>query len=138
MGYVKIYREIFDNWIWEDKPFSKGQAWIDLILLAKFKDEKFAFKDSVVEGKRGTVYKSISNLADRWGWSRDKVRRFLRQLESDGSVQLKPTVHNTSITVINYSIYQDVLAADNTTNRQQTDRTPPANRQNAATYNKGE
>jgi hypothetical protein len=33
-GFVSIHREIMDHWIWQDKPVSKGQAWVDLILLA--------------------------------------------------------------------------------------------------------
>ena len=42
-GWVVIYRSIMDNPLWEDKPFSRGQAWIDMILLSSHKDTEFYF-----------------------------------------------------------------------------------------------
>ena len=39
-GYIKLYRSIFNHWLWQDKPFSRGQAFVDLILLANYKDKK--------------------------------------------------------------------------------------------------
>ena len=131
-GYISIHRKLEDNWIWADKPFAKGQAWIDLLILAKFKDEKFAYKDGVIDGKRGTVYRSITSLADRWGWSRDKARRFLKQLENDGMIHFVSDKHNTTITIVNYGIYQDKA----TSNRQPTGNKPTTSRQPNGTYNK--
>ena len=60
------------------KTFSRGQAWIDLLLLAKFRDGSF-YQPERKSGRRkkGHVYRSISSLADRWGWSRKKVDHFL-------------------------------------------------------------
>lgn len=37
-GWIKIHRDILYHEIWSDKPFSKGQAWIDLILMANHSD----------------------------------------------------------------------------------------------------
>ena len=67
VGWIKIFREIQNNWVWDDKPFSKGQAWIDLIILAKRTEEKFMSGGRMINGKRGCVYKSILYLSDRWG-----------------------------------------------------------------------
>lgn len=134
-GWIRLCRSIQDNWMWEETPFSKGQAWIDLLLLANHKDEKFAYKDTVVTGQRGTVYRSYLFLADRWGWSRDKVRRFMSQLESDGMVTTNATRHNTTITIVNYGKYQDFTTTNDTTNRQQTDNRPTTDRQHTAIYN---
>lgn len=105
-GYVSIHREIMEHWIWQDKPVSKGQAWVDLILLANYKTEKFPFKNMVVEGKRGTIYRSITQLGERWGWSRNKVKRFLEMLESDGMVSVNATTHGTTVFIQNYENYQ--------------------------------
>lgn len=142
-GWIVMDRAVQDHWLWEDRPFSKGQAWIDLLLLANHKDEKFPYKDGVIDGKRGCVYRSLSFLADRWDWSRDKVRRFLNQLESDSMVVANTSTHNTTITIVNYGKYQDFRTTNNTTNSttnnttksQQTDSKPTASRQQAATYN---
>lgn len=131
-GYVCIHREILDHWIWHEKPVSKGQAWVDLILMANYKSQKFSYKDQMIEGKRGTVHRSITYLADRWGWGRDKASRFLRQLEKDGMLVLNATTHHTTITLINYGKYQDLP----TTNRQQVGDKPTTNRQQVGTYKK--
>ena len=135
-GYVRIHREIMDHWLWEDKPYSKGQAWIDLILRAKYKDEKFPYRDNVIDGKRGTVYISIKSLANEWGWSRDKTTRFLMLLQADGMIVLNATKHNTTITLVNYGLYQDPPATNKATNRQQTGNRPTTSRQQTDIYNK--
>lgn len=116
MGYFKVDRQIFNHWLWEDKPFSKGQAWIDLIGLANYEDCKTAYKNKVVKCERGTTYRSLTFLANRWGWSRKKVKAFIDLLESDGMVTTKVTTHRTTITLINYGKYQDLGTTKGTTN----------------------
>lgn len=114
-GWVSVYRQIQDHWLWKDKPFSQGQAWIDLIMLANYEDKKMPYKGEIITCKRGTVNLSITLLADRWGWSRKRVRNFLKLLENDGMVTTKVTTHRTVITVENYGIYNDVPTAEGTT-----------------------
>lgn len=131
-GWIAIHREIQKNWLWEEKPFSKGQAWIDLLMLANYKDHKQPYKGEIITCKKGTVNSSISALANRWGWSRDKARRFLDTLASDEMVRVNATVHRTTITIENYALYNDVP----TTDRQQIDSKPTASRQQVDTTNK--
>lgn len=114
-GWIPVYRQIQENWMWKEKPFSKGQAWIDLIMLANYEDKKMPYKGEVITCERGTVNLSISFLADRWGWSRKKTKTFLNLLESDGMVTTKATTHRTVITIENYAIYNDVPTAKDTT-----------------------
>lgn len=125
-GWVPVGRELQDHWMWEDKPFAHGQAWIDLIMLANYEDTKMPYKGEIIICERGTVNLSISCLANRWGWSRDKTRRFLKLLESDGMVTVNATTHRTTITLENYSIYNDVPA----TKRQQADSSKMRNSSN--------
>ena len=88
------------------------------------KDEKTAYKGQIIACKRGTVYRSISYLARKWGWSRDKTRNFLHLLESDGMITVKATTNQTAITLVNYSKFQDSPTTNQTTdlptNRQRT------------------
>lgn len=120
MGYFKIDRQIFDHWLWDDKPFSRGQAWIDLIGLANYEDGKTLYRGKVVSCERGTVYRSISYLADRWGWSWEKTKNFLSSLESDNMVKTKTTTNLTTITLMNYGKFQDVPGTNSATNREPT------------------
>lgn len=105
-GYVKINRTVQDNWVWKNKPFSRGQAWIDLIMLANHSDVKDVKRGILVEYKRGTVHHSILELSELWGWSRKKTTRFLNELEKDGMVSVKSTTQGTTITIVNYDVYQ--------------------------------
>lgn len=117
-GWIKIDRKIQDHWLWDDKPFSRGQAWIDLILLANHKDSDFVSGLQTVHGKRGTLYRSYSFLAKRWGWDRRKVTRFLNALEMDGMISQNGTTHGTTVTLINYDKFQGNGTTNRTTNGQ--------------------
>lgn len=106
VGWIKIFREIQNNWVWEDKPFSKGQAWIDLLILAKRAEEKFMSGNRMIHGKRGCVYKSMLYLSNRWGWDRKKTKSFLNALEADKMVTVKATTHGTTIRIEKYDVFQ--------------------------------
>lgn len=105
-GFVSIHRSICDCWLWDNKPFAYGQAWVDLIILARHEDGKMLHNGKVIPVKRGDINRSISSLATRWGWDRRKVRKFLRCLESDGMVLVNSTTHGTTITLVNYDNFQ--------------------------------
>lgn len=105
-GYITINRKLQKHWLWDDKPFSKGQAWIDMLMRARHTDEKKLVRGELLDRKRGDVCCSLSYLAKEWGWSREKVRRFMAMLESDGMITLHATTHDTTITIENYDKYQ--------------------------------
>lgn len=107
-GYIKIYRSLFDpneNWLWTDKPFSRGQAWIDLLQMANIKDSRVLIKGKVVDVKRGQLLRSLETIANKWGWSIKKVRTFLTLLESENMVIAEGTPQGTLITIEKYAIY---------------------------------
>ena len=76
-GWISVHRQIWNSWVWDDKPFSKGQAWIDLLLMANHEDRKVLIGNQLIIVKRGSFITSIRKLCDRWGWSNTKVRSFL-------------------------------------------------------------
>lgn len=122
-GYISLHRKIQDNWLWNEKPFSKGQAWVDLILLARWKDGKQMHRGKLCERKRGQVCCSIKWLAERWGWGWRKTRAFISSLEAEQMVSLDSTTHDTTITIENYSVYQGVCRTDSTTDSTTDDTT---------------
>ena len=116
-GWFLIGRDIGDHWIWKtQEPFDKRSAWIDLLMQANFTDFKTVYKGEVVIRKRGDVNTSVRYLAQRWKWDKRKVNRFLMALESDNMVSLNSTTDGTTITIENYSKWQDMRTTDSTTN----------------------
>src|SRR5574337_1021890 len=81
-GWVKIYRSVQKNWLWE-KPLSKLEAWIDIIMSANIVEEKVRFGNELYVCGRGEKLYSYDTWAERWGWNKSKVRRFLKMLEND-------------------------------------------------------
>ena len=117
-GWISVHREIQDHWVWEEKPFSKGQAWLDLLMMANHKDNKFVFNGELIEVARGAFITSELKLMERWGWSKSKVRNFLKMLENDSMITKKSDNRKTTLNIVNYSVYQD----SETTERQVKDR----------------
>lgn len=109
-GWIKIYRQIRNHWIWKDKePFDKRSAWIDLLLSVNHKSKKIPFENDFIEIERGQTLTSIKQLAERWRWSRHKVSDYLNQLEQDTMiVQIRDT-RKTLVSIVNYSKYQPAL-----------------------------
>lgn len=105
-GWMKMHRSILEHWLWKDKPFSRGQAWIDLLLLANHDDGKVMFNGELITVKRGEHLTSILKLSDRWGWGRKKVSKFLDDLESDEMITQERTTQRTTITIVKYEVYQ--------------------------------
>jgi DNA replication protein DnaD len=132
-GWVLLYRSIRDSWIWEKKPFDPARAWIDLILDANHDDGKVFTGSSLVKIKRGQDWVSVRSLAERWGWSKDRVRKFLKTLESDSMIRINTTPFGTLLTIVNYDNFQirqdSKRDTKKTPTRTQTGRTPVRNKE---------
>lgn len=86
--------------------FTKWQAWCDLILMAYFTPTDFFVRGVKVKAKRGCVYMSLKELEKRWRWSRGKVERFLKYLEEDERIKIKPNNVVNCISIQNYEKFQ--------------------------------
>lgn len=117
-GWQKIYRDIQEHWLWEDKPFSRGQAWIDLILLVNHEDNKALIDGELMEVKRGSKITSLRKLAEQWGWSTTKVKKFLEQLKKDNMIAFESDNKKTLVTIENYDVYQGKESTEITVKKQ--------------------
>lgn len=130
-GWISIHRKIQDNIIWNDKPFSRGQAWIDLIMLANHENKKIIFNGSMVEIKRGEKITSLRKLSERWGWSRGKTKKFLNLLKDENMIEFKTDHQKTTYKIVNYNVYQnedlDKRATEKPLNDQQKATEKPLN-----------
>lgn len=121
-GWIKVYRKLADSKMWLSEPFTRGQAWIDLIILANHKDGFFRVRGVRVDIKRGQVGHTAANLAVRWMWSKGKVLRFLNELENDSQIETQKTNVTTLISILNYNEYQTYGTQNETQTDTQTER----------------
>lgn len=105
-GYIKLHRQLQDCWVWQGERFSRGQAWVDMLLMANHKDVKMPLGEKIEIVKRGQFITSMKKLADKWGWSFNTVKKFLNLLENDNMLTRKSDNSKTLITIINYEVYQ--------------------------------
>jgi hypothetical protein len=117
---IKLHRSSQDNEMYFLEPFTKRQAWQDLILTTNHKDWKIIVRWNIIDIKRWENWYSEDTLSTRWKWSRGKVRRYLNYLETiQQIVQHKSKVKST-ITIVKYSEYQKNDTSDSTTDGHQT------------------
>ena len=135
-GYISLYRSIQKHPLWEDKPFTKGQAWIDLLLRASYDENETFFNGNIYKLEEGDFITSIQKLASVWGWSRGKVHRFLDLLKGESMISYQTDTHKTVIKVLNFKEFQTCSKSKQTTNGQQTDSQRTANGQQTDTINK--
>lgn len=106
-GWIKLSRSLLEHEIWLCEKFTKGQAWVDLLLMTNHKDAKIVISGSIETVKRGSLITSISKLSDRWKWNRRTVRRWLDKCSSNGMLTVKTCAGKcTVITIENYEKWQ--------------------------------
>ena len=105
-GYIKLHRELQDNPLWKSEPFSKGQAWVDLLLRANHQYNEFLIGNELIVIEQGQFFTSELKLAEKWKWSRKKVRAYLRLLETLKMATTVGTSKGTTVTIENYRFYQ--------------------------------
>ena len=106
-GWIKLHRKLLENDLWKSEPFTRGQAWVDLILLANHKDSFFYKRGNKVIVLRGQVGRSIVELSDRWSWSRSKVNKFLKDLEKEQQIEQQKNNVTQIVTILNYDLFQE-------------------------------
>lgn len=125
-GWIKLHRKLLEDTLWTCEVFTRGQAWVDLILLANH-DTSFFYKRGVkIEVLRGQVGRSEVELADRWRWSRTKVRTFLNDLKREQQIEQQKTNLTQILTIINYDEYQK---KEQQTGQQKNSRKTPEEQQ---------
>jgi hypothetical protein len=114
-GYIMLHRKIRDNFLWEEqREFSKFEAWIDLLMYARWKHEpkKHFLGNTTYIINRGEQIRSLKTLSSAWNWNISKVRRFLSALQNRHMVVIKTDTQTTQITICNYDTYQTVRHTD--------------------------
>lgn len=112
-GFIPLFRRFLDSDLWTEKrKFSRAEAWIDLLFMARYskEPEKIIDRGEVITIGYGEILTSVKSLAKRWGRSETWVRALLEHLESKGSIK-KHTKKNrrTIISIINLGYFQELV-----------------------------
>lgn len=116
-SWIRLHRKLMDDPLYFAEPFTKMQAWIDLLLLANFADRVTFIRGNRVTIKRGQVAYSREWFSGRWRWSRGKIDRFLDMLERENMIGRQKSAVITCISILNYDAYQDNGSTDRSVNR---------------------
>ena len=119
-GWIKLYRKLSLNEMWLSEPFTRGQAWVDLMMLANHKDGFIRVRGIKIPILRGQVGWSELKLSGRWKWSRSKVRRFIFELQNEQQIEQQIILKNSVLTILNYDYYQGEEQQKEQQNERQT------------------
>lgn len=130
-NFFFVNRELLHSDRWLGERFTRGQAWVDLFGLAQHTAGHMRIRGVKVDLKRGQLGYSQLSLSKRWRWSRDKVRRYLLELEKHGDVIQQNTKVTTVITIVKYNTWQgadgETIQQTKHQTRQQPDNKPTTN-----------
>ena len=115
-GYILLHRKLFDNPLYVSEPFNRALAWIDLLLLANYRESYYYVRGVKITVKRGQLGWGLDKLANRWKWSRGKVERFLCDLETEKQIVRQKNNVTTLISITKYEDYQTSSKADSKAN----------------------
>ncbi len=109
-GWIALHRRLAYHSIWIGERFTRGQAWVDLLLEAAYQDHEAILGSVVVPVRRGQVLTSQVALAARWRWNRRTVRCFLHVLQRLMMITIGTSKRTeagyTLVTILNYDLYQ--------------------------------
>jgi hypothetical protein len=121
-GYIGLFRSIQDHWLWDDKPVSRGQAWVDMLLWASHKDRETPITDGFVQIKTGQFIRTLRQMAEAWGWSTSKVQRFLSMLQEANMVCIENDTRTTHVSILKYETYRELTMSGETRTRQERNK----------------
>ncbi len=106
-GWIKLWRKLTLSDLWLGEPFTRGQAWVDLILMAVPKTVKTTENGVTKSISQGIVITTTYELADRWKWNRASTQRFLCELEKNDMISMSNQSRKKTIIYIKkWSSYQ--------------------------------
>jgi biotin carboxyl carrier protein len=105
-GWIKLHRKLSESDLWLSEPFTRGQAWTDLLMIANHDEGFIRVRGIKIAVHRGQVGWSEVRLAERWHWSRTKVRSFILELQKEQQLEQQKNNKSSIITLVNFEMYQ--------------------------------
>ena len=113
--WVKLWAGQFSHWISDGKPWCDGYLWSYICMTANYKKGIVSFRNEYIEVNRGEKITSLQKLAEKSGWERKKVKKFLNALKNDNMLDYRSTNRYIKLSVLNYDRYQGSQTTEGTT-----------------------
>jgi hypothetical protein len=81
--FRQIPEIVFDSPLWTQEKMTHGQALLDLYILASYKSGYIIRSKKLITLEPGQIGQTQEDLARRWQWSVNKVKRFIGDLEEN-------------------------------------------------------
>lgn len=123
-GVFGVDRGIFDHHLFDGHEFSRREAWLWLVSEAAWKGKSVRVAGKTVELQRGQLCHSVRFIADKWGWSKSTVQRFLDTLKNEAMIEAENGTDFRIISICKYEEYQKVSLPRGTVNGTHTGTLP--------------
>lgn len=107
-GVFAVHRGIWDHAFFEREPFTQREAWLWLIGAAAWKPISVGMCGKVVPIERGEFCFSLRFLAEKFGWLKDKVARFLLRCTKHDMMRATERDSIKVYKIVKYNDYQIV------------------------------
>jgi hypothetical protein len=107
-GYIKLNRDIKETWIYKNPIYLK--AWIDILMNVNYKECAVRIRGKVLKCKKGEALFSLDTWAAIFGkkeWTKEKVRRFFKRLESEQYISTKGDTGTTRLCILESTSYEE-------------------------------
>lgn len=106
-GWIKLYRSVRSNWLWENGNERYAKWWMDILMMVNHKPAKVLVNGKLRTVDVGEKITSIRKLAALWGTTPRTVTNYLELLVSCEMVVVKKSkTSGTTLKVRNYAVYQ--------------------------------
>jgi DNA replication protein DnaD len=123
-GWIKLYRCLLDDPIWQCSTNEQKVILITLLLMANHAEKKWQWNGMPYHCQPGQMITSLNSIQQKCGKhiSHRNIRTALKRFETFGFLTNQSTKHNRLITICNWDIYQNTLDKDDKpTGNQPTD-----------------
>lgn len=107
-GWIKLYREIQNHWVWDNPQYLKW--WITILLSVNHEDKRFPIGMEIYICKSGQSFRSIDGWTELFSCSKKTTIKFFDMLKKDNMI-LSETLGSGNrrkhlLTVVNWDEYQ--------------------------------
>ncbi len=121
-GYISLPRAIFDDTTFKDEVLSEREAYLWMLMEARWKGGSKRLGAGIYELERGQLATSVRFLAQAWKWSKSRVDRYLGRLERARRITVRSGTGASVITICNYDEHQGSSTERGTGAGQRRDR----------------